>query len=351
VLDDKGRVDEAIACYQKALALDPDLATAHYNLGNTRSRKGQLEEAIVCYRTAIALDPKFAMAHTNLGVALSRRGRVDEAIACYRTAIASDPKLSTAHYGLGLALAGRGQVDEAIACYREAIRLQPDYAEAHCNIGGLLRSRGDFAGAVEMHRKGHELGSRRPGWRYPSGQWLAQAEHELALSRRLPAVLRGGEKPKDNAERLAFARIASAQKQFAAAARLFAEALESDPKLGDDRRTGCRYDAACAASLAAAGLGKDEPPLDDAAKAKLRRQALDWLTAELAVWAKVLESGPPEARPLIAQALGLWRQNTDLAGIRDTAALTDLPEEEQKAFTRLWADVAALLKQAEAKPK
>jgi len=198
-----------------------------------------------------------------------------------------------------------------------------------------------------MHRKGHELGSRRPGWRYPSGQWLAQAERELAFSRRLPALLRGDDQPKDNAERLAFARIASNQRQFAAAARLFAEALESDSKLGDDRRTGYRYEAACAASLAAAGLGKDEPPAGDAAKAKLRRQALDWLKAELAVWTKLLGSGPPEARPFIVQTLNHWRKNPDLAGLRDATALAKLSTDEQKAFTQFWADVAALLQKAE----
>jgi tetratricopeptide (TPR) repeat protein len=344
-------VDEAIACYQKAIALDPTLATAHYNLGNALSRKGQVDEVIACHRKAIALDPRFAMAHTNLGVALHRQGKVDQAVACFRKAIECDPKLATAHYSLGLALAGKGQLDEAIARYREAIRLQPDHAEAHCNLGGLLRSQGDFAGASQMYRKGHELGSRRPNWRYPSAQWLARAEHELALSRRLPALLRGEDRPKDSAERLAFARIASSQKQFAAATRLFAEELESNPKLGDDRRTGYRYDAACAASLAAAGLGKGEPPLDEAAKAKLRRQALDWLKAERTVWARILESGPPQARPFIVQTLSHWQTDSDLAGIRDAQALAKLPADEQKACTQLWIDVAALLKKAKEKRK
>ena len=41
-----------------------------------------------------------------------------------------------------------------------------------------------------------------------------------------------------------------------------------------------------------------------------------------------------------------WQKDTDLAGIRDAAALAKLPAEEQKACTQLWADVAALLKKA-----
>ena len=58
-------------------------------------------------------------------------------------------------------------------------------------------------------------------------------------------------------------------------------------KLGDDRLTQHCYNAARAAALAAAGQGQDEPPLDEAAKAKLRRQALDWLKAELTAWSKL----------------------------------------------------------------
>ena len=80
---------------------------------------------------------------------------------------------------------------------------------------------------------------------------------------------------------------------------------------------------------------------------KLRRQALDWLRAELTTWEKLLESGPPQARLTIVQTMSRWQKDTDLAGIRDAEALAELPAEEQKAFDQLWADVAALLRKAE----
>jgi superkiller protein 3 len=66
----EGQVEQAIASYRKAIALDPKLASAHYNLGNALAGKGKVEEAIECYRKAIALDPKNASAHNNLGLAL-----------------------------------------------------------------------------------------------------------------------------------------------------------------------------------------------------------------------------------------------------------------------------------------
>jgi hypothetical protein len=93
--------------------------------------------------------------------------------------------------------------------------------------------------------------------------------------------------------------------------------------------------------LAAAGQGQGEPPLDDAAKAKLRRQALDWLKAELTAWGRVLESGSPQAPPKKVRKPSDWKQDGDLAGIRDAAALARLPANEQEAFAQFWADVDA----------
>jgi hypothetical protein len=105
---------------------------------------------------------------------------------------------------------------------------------------------------------------------------------------------------------------------------------------------------ATAAALAATGKGGNAPNLDDVAKAKLRRQVLDGLKSELIILTKQLESAPPA---IIVQTLNRWQKDPDLASIRDAAALPKLSADEQKVFTQLWADVAALLKRAEEKPK
>src|SRR5262249_12310438 len=161
------------------------------------------------------------------------------------------------------------------------IRLKPDRAEAHCNLGLLLGKGGDYQGAVEALRRGHELGSKRPGWPYPSAQWLHDAERMLDLAERLTAILNGDAKPKDTAERRALVQMCYDAGRFAAAARVWVEALAADSRLGDDRDAGYRYNAACAAALAAAGAGAEDPKPDDAARTGLRRQALNWLQAEL----------------------------------------------------------------------
>jgi serine/threonine protein kinase len=166
----------------------------------------------------------------------------------------------------------------------------------------------------------------------------------MSIAERYAAVLQRQDAPKDNAERLAFAKMAYEQKKFSFATRLWAEALDSDPKLGDDRQAQHRYAAACAAALAADGKGQDEPTLDEAAKAKLRGQALEWLKAERLTCKKLLEyksQGQP-AQPNVVQKLGNWRKDNDLASIRDAAALAKLPPDERAAFEQLWADVGAL---------
>ncbi len=46
----QGKLDEAVACYRRAVELKPDFAEAHNNLGNAFKDQGELDEAAACYR-------------------------------------------------------------------------------------------------------------------------------------------------------------------------------------------------------------------------------------------------------------------------------------------------------------
>ena len=58
-LKDQGKLDEAVACYRRALELKPDFAEAHNNLGIALSDQGKLDEAVACYRRALELKPDY----------------------------------------------------------------------------------------------------------------------------------------------------------------------------------------------------------------------------------------------------------------------------------------------------
>jgi tetratricopeptide (TPR) repeat protein len=348
----KGQLDEAIAEYRAALRLKRDSPKAHNSLGNALKDKGQLDEAIAEYRAAIRLKKDYAEGHNGLGAALRDKGQLDEAIAEYREAVRIKQDYPEAHLNLGNALLGKDLLDEAIAEYREAVRLKQDYAEAHCNLGQVLQAQGQFAEAVAELKRGHELGSRRPGWRNPSAQWVRHAERLAELDARLPQLLKGEAQPVDTAERLTLAALCQlpAKKLYAASARWYCEAFAAQPAPAEDLSSGNRYSAACAAALAGCGQGQDAGSLDDKEHARLRKQALDWLRADLGAWRRLLEKGPAQNRPAIDRQLAHWLEDTDFAGVRAEPALARLPTAERGDWQKLWQEVEALRQRAARPP-
>jgi serine/threonine-protein kinase len=211
-------------------------------------------------------------------------------------------------------------------------------------LGDALRAQGRFAESLEAYRHGHALGSKRPGWPYPSAQWVRVAERLADLDARLPSFLKGDAQPADAGERLALAQICQQHKQrFAASARWYAEVFAAQPKLAEAVAAGHRYNAACAAALAGCGQGKDAADLDDKERARLRRQAQDWLRADLTAWARQLPGATPATRDGIQKTLAHWQEDSDFAGVRCEPALAKLPETEREPWRKLWADVAATL--------
>jgi hypothetical protein len=146
---------------------------------------------------------------------------------------------------------------------------------------------------------------------------------------------------------LAFTWEHLAQRQrFAAAARCFAEAFAAHPQLLSGPPTGHRYWAACAAARASCGQGRDAADLDEKSRAGFRRQALDWLRAELGSWCRVLEKEPENAW-IVARYMQRCLEDPGFAGVREPNGLARLPVAEQQAWHKLWADVADTLARAE----
>ena len=91
----------AIACFEKAIQINPTYADAHCNLGSTFIRKNQLKDAILAYKEAIDIDPNFAQPYFNLGIIFNNIGKADEAIACFQSAVDLVPDWVEAKQYLG----------------------------------------------------------------------------------------------------------------------------------------------------------------------------------------------------------------------------------------------------------
>jgi len=312
-----GRFEEALAACDRVIEFESWSASAHNSRGATLAALNKFEAAIEAYAEAIRLQPDLVMAHYNLGRALAVTGDVQGAVASYREAIRFKPDDAKYHYCLGNALGQGGDHEGAIEEFREAIRIRPDYAEPHCNLGFALVKRARFSEALPWFRKGHELGSTRPDWNYPSGKWLESAERKAKMEGSLDQVVSGVERPRGAVERVAFAEMLYAKSRHAESARLYEEAFAEEAGLAEVHR----YNAACSASLAAAG--------GEADAAEWRGRALEWLRSDLAA--------PEKAPSELVAMLEHWKQDPDLAAVRD--GLDELPQPEREAWRSLWTEV------------
>jgi tetratricopeptide (TPR) repeat protein len=144
----KGKYNEALEYYYRAIKLDCNDFKAHNNLGNTLSLQARIDEAISHYNEAIRINSAYAAAYGNLGIALMAKGRLDEAIDSYRKALQFKPDFLEAHNNLGIALQQQGKFDEAVNHFQQVVQLKPHYAKTHNNLGIVFRLQGKSDEAV-----------------------------------------------------------------------------------------------------------------------------------------------------------------------------------------------------------
>ena len=156
----KGRLDEAISVFKKALNIKPNYADAHYNLGVAYHEKGVLDEAISEYKKALTINPNDAMAHVNLGTAYKDKHRLDEAISEFKKALIIKSNFAEAYLNLGVAYYEKGTLDKAISEFKQTIEIMPDYADAHHNLAVAYYSKGNYKLAIVHYNKAVELGGR-----------------------------------------------------------------------------------------------------------------------------------------------------------------------------------------------
>ncbi|WAL58599.1 tetratricopeptide repeat protein [Thermocoleostomius sinensis] len=154
-LEQQGRWQEAIACYQTLSNLQPDDWQIHHKLGDLWNQQQDWQQATFAFQRAIALNPNCSWSHHNLGDALFRLQQWQSAAAAYRQAIVLNPDFHGSHYNLAEALTSLQDWDEAITAYRRAAQLQPTIAELPQKLGNALwqRAKADTAMAFEYFQQ------------------------------------------------------------------------------------------------------------------------------------------------------------------------------------------------------
>ncbi len=152
-----GLTDKAEHYFRQALALSPDYAIAHANLGLVLKASGRLQQAEASFRKALDIQPDDADVWVNLGNLLRATGQIGPAQAAYEKALAYAPDHAGALYNLGLLLVELGRPQEAEKAFRHALRLRPDWADVHNELGNLLADGLRFTEADAAYRQAISL--------------------------------------------------------------------------------------------------------------------------------------------------------------------------------------------------
>jgi tetratricopeptide (TPR) repeat protein len=157
-----GRFEEAVLCFDRAIALDPDQADALVNRGSAFAALNRLHDALASYDTALAVKPDLAAALNNRGALLLKLGRYAEALASLDRALAIKPDYADALANRGNALIDLGRAEEALASYDKALAINPAWAGALNNRGNALKELKRCGEALESFNRALALAPNDP---------------------------------------------------------------------------------------------------------------------------------------------------------------------------------------------
>ena len=162
-LFEQGKLDAAIADFQKAIGLDAKYFPARLNLAYAYEKANRIEEAIEAYREAIDSQPQNLFAHNNVGVLYDKKGLYDSAIAEFESALEIEPGNSMARKNLEIAKANKMAVAERAARIQRAeqlARAKPNDPAVSYNLARTYAFYGQRDLAFEWLTKARKQGYR-----------------------------------------------------------------------------------------------------------------------------------------------------------------------------------------------
>jgi tetratricopeptide (TPR) repeat protein len=135
-LAQSGQPARAIELLETTAGDDPDALIA---LGNAYTLADRVPEALATFQRLLALDPANALAYENAGAAQLRRRDFPAAERSLRRAIELDEHRAGAHTALGVVLAATGRRSDAIDAWRRAIAIEPGELNALVNLSEARR--------------------------------------------------------------------------------------------------------------------------------------------------------------------------------------------------------------------
>jgi serine/threonine-protein kinase len=343
-LRESGRLDEAIAEFERAIELGPDNPDAINGKGYTEEVKGLWVDSAASRRRAVALAPERGDLRRQFGEALYNLGDLDGAIGELREGLRLRPEEIPGRVTLAAALRHKGRRAEAIDALRAGLKVSSKPFGGYEQLGQALDNLGELDDALRAYRRAAELAAPGSPAAQAAAANAASVDREIALAPKLAEILKSADLPKDVEEARLLAHLCRGRELYATACRYWAITLQP----GDRGGTISGGDeAARDAIAAAAGLGRDDPPPDETARAALRARARAWLEADYDARESSLPKIPQTDRHSFWWTLQQWQVDPSFASVRKADALARLPEAERADWRTFWAKVAQLIRSAQ----
>jgi len=179
-LEAVGQMEDALACCDHALQLNPHSEQALLAKAMMHGALGQLEEARQYCDRALKINPRNEQAWVNIGTALDALGRRPEALGCYNNALTLNPRNAQAWFNAGVVLGDMGRHEEALGCCERSLALNPRNEQAWVNRGLTLAELQRSEEALACFDQALTLNPRlEQGW-FNKGVALVQAFQRYA---------------------------------------------------------------------------------------------------------------------------------------------------------------------------
>lgn len=170
---------EAAALYQRALALNPQLAGAHFALGVALAKQGLGTQALPELAEAARLSPGNPLPLHAAGQVHAAQGQLDLALAAYDRALQAQPAFHAARLDKGDALLSAGRTEAALSEFNAVVQSQPSLPAGHVKLGQALHQLGRRADAMKAYQAALALDARQP-LALNNLAWLAAEGSEVA---------------------------------------------------------------------------------------------------------------------------------------------------------------------------
>lgn len=145
LLKKKDFLNEAEACYRKALKIKPNLVQAQNALGLLLEGEKKYEEAEKHFKKAIAIQSSYTSAYINLGMCLYSQGKNEEARTILNKGLEVSENKAEIYHSLGLIEQNTGNIELAKSFYQKAIVSNPDLSDTYCNLSALENYKGNYS--------------------------------------------------------------------------------------------------------------------------------------------------------------------------------------------------------------